>query len=243
MSESSGEPERMVWIRQVRSAMEVQEDGLSSEYDALWGEIEELHREFVEAFLSRLPPGGRVLDAACGTGKYFGMVLATGRSVLGADHSAGHLAVAGTRFPRVPTTKVDLQDLRYRGEFDGVMCVDAMEFVPPEEWPAVLEGFRRALRPGGRLYVTVELAAEDVVRTLNEEARRAGRPVVEGEVFYEEPDGYYHYHPGMDRVRAWLSGAGFVIEEDAEGPWDDDEEFAYHHVLARATPPATDDPP
>ena len=35
--------------------------------------------------------------------------------------------------------------MRFRwgeGEFDGVLCVDAMEFVPPEEWPPVLERFR-----------------------------------------------------------------------------------------------------
>lgn len=234
----SGEPtaDRGAWIRHVRRVMEAQEDSLSAEFDEHWGEIEEPHRAFVERFLSRLPPGGRVLDAACGTGKYFGMVLATGRSVLGADHSAGHLAVAGRKFPQVPTAKVDLQDLPYLGEFDGVMCVDAMEMVPPEEWPPVLEGFRRALRPEGWLYLTVELAGEHVVRTLNEQARRAGRPVVDGEVFYEEPNGYYHYHPGMDLVRGWMAGAGFVIEEDAEGPWDEEGQSAYHHVLARAAP-------
>jgi ubiquinone/menaquinone biosynthesis C-methylase UbiE len=30
-----------------------------------------MHHSFVERFLSRLPPDGRVLDAACGTGTYF----------------------------------------------------------------------------------------------------------------------------------------------------------------------------
>lgn len=232
----SGEPtaDRGAWISHVRRAMEEQENSLSAEFDEHWGEIEEPHRAFVERFLSGLPPSGRVLDAACGTGKYFGMVLATGRSVLGVDHSAGHLAVAGRKFPQVPTAKGDLHDLPYLGEFDGVMCVDAMEMVPPEEWPPVLEGFRQALHPEGWLYLTVELAAEHVVRTLNEQARRAGRPVVDGEVFYEEPNGYYHYHPGMDLVRGWMAGAGFVIEEDAEGPWDEEDQSAYHHVLARA---------
>jgi cyclopropane fatty-acyl-phospholipid synthase-like methyltransferase len=113
------------------------------------------------------------------------------------------------------------------------MCVDAMEFVPPEDWPEVLRRFRRALRPGGWLYLTIELAPEDQLRALNDEARRSGLPVVDGEVFWDEPDGYYHHHPAMPRVRAWITDAGFEIEEEDEGPWHE-EGYAYQHVLARS---------
>jgi SAM-dependent methyltransferase len=178
-----------------------------------------------------------VLDAACGTGKYFPMVLAGGRRLLGVDHAGAYLAKAAAKFPQVPTDKHDLQDLPYRGEFDGVLCMDAMEFVPPEDWPPVLERFHRALRPGGWLYLTVELAREDQVRAVNQAARRSGLPVVDGEVIWDEPDGYYHHYPSMQQVRAWLADAGFAIEQEAEGPWHD-EGYAYHHVLARlAAPP------
>jgi trans-aconitate methyltransferase len=76
------------------------------------------------------------------------MVLASGRRLLGTDHAGAYLATAATKFPQVPNAKHDLQDLPYQGEFDGVLCVDAMEFVPPEDWPPVLERFRRALRSG-----------------------------------------------------------------------------------------------
>lgn len=229
--------DRNAWLRDLRRVNERQEDALSSVFDERWGDIEDTHRSFVERFLSKLPPGGRVLDAACGTGKYFEMVLAAGRSVLGVDQSGGHLARARSKFPQVPTEKHDLQDLPYTEEFDGLMCVDAMEFVPPEDWPVVLAHFRRALRPGGWLYLTVELAREDRVREANEEARDSGLPVVEGEVMWEEPDGYYHHYPSLEQVRAWLAAAGFLIEEEAEGAWHDDE-YAYHHVLARLEAPA-----
>jgi hypothetical protein len=119
-----------------------------------------------------------------------------------------------------------------------VLCVDAMEFVPPEDWPLVLERFRRALRSGGWLYLTVELAPAGRVRAANQAARRSGLPVVDGEVIWDEPDGYYHHYPSMQQVRAWLADAGFAIEEEAEGPWHD-EGYAYHHLLARvaAAPP------
>jgi hypothetical protein len=93
-----------------------------------------------------------------------------------------------------------------------------MEFVPPEEWPPVLERFRRALRPGGWLYLTVELASDDRVRAANQAARQRGLPVVEGEVVWDGPDGYYHHYPSMEQVRSWLADAGFTIDEEAEGP-------------------------
>jgi SAM-dependent methyltransferase len=174
--------DRRAWLRDRRRVDEQQEDALAGDYDAQWGEVEEIHRGFVERFLSELPPAGRVLDAACGTGKYFPMVLGSGRSLLGVDHAGAALAIAAAKLPQVPTERHDLQELPYRGEFDGVLCVDAMEFVPPEEWPPVLERFRRALRPGGWLYLTVERAPADRVRAANQAARRSGLPVVDGEV-------------------------------------------------------------
>jgi SAM-dependent methyltransferase len=225
--------ERAAWLDRVRRENAEQEDALSQVFDERWGEIEETHRAYVDRFLASLPPGGRVLDAACGTGKYFGMVLDSGRSVVGVDHSAGHLARAREKFPDVPAERRALQELPYEGEFDGVMCVDALEMLPPDDYPVVLGGFHQALRPGGRLYLTVERVPEEEVRRGSERARASGLPVVEGEVIWEED--LYHFYPSMDRVRGWLAEAGFRIEEDLEGPWD--EGSAYRHVLARARPP------
>jgi len=213
---------------------EEQESALASTYDEHWGEIDDMHRAFVERFCSMLPPGGRVLDAACGTGKYVGMVLGAGCSVLGVDHAEGYLAKVREKFPDVPTEKHDLQEIPYRDGFDGVMCVDAMEFVPPEEWPVVLERFHEALHADGWLYLTVELVAPDEVASANAEARAAGLPVLDGEVIWHDPDDYYHHYPSLEQVRAWVSAAGFVIEGDTEGPWHEDG-YAYHHLLARQT--------
>lgn len=223
--------DRTSWLLQLRRENEEQEATLADGFDARWGEIEPTHRAWVERFLSMLPPKGRVLDAACGTGKYVGMVLDSGRSVLGVDHTDVYLAKLSGKFPDAATAKHHLQDLPYEAGFDGVMCVDAMEFVPPEDWPVVLERFRRALRPGGWLYLTVELVAEDEVRAANEEARRSGLPVVGGEVIWRDPDPYYHFYPGIPRVRSWMAEAGFAIGAEVEGPWD--EGYAYHHALAR----------
>jgi hypothetical protein len=81
----------------------------------------------------------------------------------------------------------------------------------------------------------VERALADRVLAANQAARRSGLPVVDGEVIWDEPDGYYHHYPSMPQVRAWLTAAEFAIDEETEGPWHE-EGYAYHHVLARLAP-------
>ncbi len=84
----------------------------------------------------------------------------------------------------------------------------------------------------------MELAPGDRVRAANQAARRSGLPVVNGEIISEGPDGYYHHYPSMAQVPAWLAGAGFTLDEEAEGPWHEGG-YAYQHVLAHVNgPPA-----
>ncbi len=204
-------------------------------YDEHWGSaIDPTHRSMVVKLLSLCPPRPRVLDAACGTGKYWPLLLGSGCSILGTDQSAGMLTRASEKLPDVPVRKVGLQELDYEGEFDAVICVDAMENVFPEDWPLVLSNFRRALVPGGYLYLTVELAEDEELAAAYEAGVRMGLPLVEGEhpfVFdprEEEPvEGGYHYYPAIPRVREWTREAGFEIVEEAEGD-------GYHHLIARS---------
>jgi SAM-dependent methyltransferase len=106
--------------------------------------------------LGLIRPGAMVLDAPCGTGKYFPAVAAAGHQVAGTDQSAGMLARARQRGIAVRLDQVALQDLSYAREFDAVLTVDAMENIPPEDWPLVVANLHRAVRPGGVLYLTVE---------------------------------------------------------------------------------------
>jgi SAM-dependent methyltransferase len=223
--------DRAAWLRERRRVAEERYDTRhAADYDQEWGEIGPAHRRWVTRLIELCPPGGRILDAACGTGKYFGIVLEAGRTLLGCDQSAGMLAQARARHPGVPTEKIGLQELAYRSEFDGAMCVDAMENVFPEDWPRVAANLRRALRPGGHLYLTVELIDPGELRAAFDRAVAAGAPVVPGE--HHERGGGYHYYPPLDQVRAWLREAGLdVLEEETDG------EEVYHHVLARASGP------
>jgi SAM-dependent methyltransferase len=218
--------DRQTFLRERRRMSEERFDTRHApSYDAGYGEISPTHHRFVADVIRRCPPGGRILDAACGTGKYFAMILEAGCQVLGTDQSAGMLARAHARHPEILTYKVGLQELAYTGEFDAALCVDAMENVCPEDWPGVLANLRRALRPAGSLYLTVELSDEhDLARTFAEGVAD-GLPVVPGE--HTSRDGGYHYYPSVDQVASWLAGVGLELVHDGYG---DD----YYHLLARA---------
>lgn len=230
-------------------------------YWVKWGmDAPQTHQNFLRRFLGTLPPGGNILSAACGAGRFDGFLLETGFSVTGADQSAGMLARArehfpADRFPQLRYEKVGLQEIAstpaYRAAFDGILCMDAMEHVSPEDYPGILRGFNKALRAGGLLYLTAEThetAVEDG-EDLEEAyrlAKAAGLPVVPGEVVDDfetayplamgdqEVDGetshnaVYRYYPALEQVRSWLAQAGLDILEEGHG---DD----VHHLIARRT--------
>ena len=217
--------ERQEWLKEKRRLTEERMNTLFAPvYDEDWGaSISPTHGDCLHKFLAQCPARCTILDAACGTGKYWPLILASGRSVLGLDQSLEMLNRARAKFPDTPTQKQALQEISDQCMFDGIVCIDAMEYVPPEDWPLVLGNFHRALKPGGFLYVTVELADADEVQADFEMGRQMGLPLVHGESAHE--DGY-HYYPSIDRVRNWLSEVKFALLDERVG---DD----YHHFLVR----------
>ena len=219
--------ERRAWLQELRQAAE---EG----YDEFGGttyvegpeEITPTHHQFVARLIELCPPRARILDAACGTGRYFGMILAAGHRVTGADQSAGMLARARARHPEADTEKVGLQELDFDARFDAVLCVDAMEFVFPEDWPLVLANLCRALRSGGRLYLTVEQVTGREVEQAFATASVQGLPVVRGENILR---GGYHFYPSSEQVTDWVRDAGLTTIEEAHS---DHGSYGYYHLLA-----------
>ena len=212
--------DRMTWLKEMRRVCEEQ-------YDWRWGLYSNRsHLQFLQAFINLLPSNGKVLDAACGAGRYIPTLLEQGHTVLGIDQSLGMLVRAQEGFPEVLFEKIGLQEMAFESVFDGAICMDAMENVPPEDWPVVLGNFNRALKAGGYLYFTsetIENADEGEIRQAFEKAQAAGLPVVYG----EWPDEHvYHFHPTNQRAMGWVEGAGFEILKVGDGD-------GYHHMLVR----------
>lgn len=221
--------DRATWLRERRAAVTAEYDAEAPTYDAHPYPIP-IHASFVDRLLATCPPGGIVLDAPCGTGRYFAQVAASGRRVVGADQSAGMLAQARARGIAEALEHVGLQELAFDRAFDGVMTIDAMENVPPDDWPLVVANLRRALRPGGHLYLTVEEADEENVDAAFAELTARGLPAVRGEIIEGDVAGY-HYYPGREQALAWLAEAGFdLVAED----FDQQDGWGYRHLLLRA---------
>ncbi len=129
--------ERQKWLAERRAALVAAYDAEAATYDDErhpW----DMQREWVARVLGLIPPGGTVLDAPCGTGKYFAMLAAAGHRVAGADQSAGMLARARARGIAFSLQRTSLQDLSYAARFDAVLTIEAMQHIPPEDWPGVL---------------------------------------------------------------------------------------------------------
>src|SRR5512137_1296268 len=137
--------ERAEFLKHMRSNAEALYDRFSSRYWVTWTmNVEETHRVYMQKFLERVPPGGRILSAACGAGKFDGMPLEAGHPVVGIDQSEGVLKIAREHFPQVEYKKMALHEMNFREEFDGVTCMDAMEHICPEDYPGILRGFQEA---------------------------------------------------------------------------------------------------
>jgi SAM-dependent methyltransferase len=220
--------DRITWLREMRRDCEEQYDREAPLYDEEGGVYSNItHQQFIQEFLGFLPSNRRILDAACGAGRYLPFLLEKGHSILGIDQSQGMLARAKAKFPGVQFEKVGLQEMAYREVFDGAICMDAMENVPPEDWPLVLSNFYRALKGHGYFYFTaetIENADENEIKHAFERSRQAGLPVVYGEWPDEE---VYHYHPTNQQVKEWAQQAGFEILKEGNG------EIWYYHILVR----------
>jgi len=228
--------DRQAWLAERRAATVAVYDAEAVAYESE-GYPVSLQEAYIGRLVASIPDGGTILDAPCGTGKYFPVMAAARRRVVGIDQSAGMLAEAAKKGIAETLVQVGLQELRsqpaFAGAFDAVMTVDAMENVPPEDWPDVLANLHWAVRPGGPVYLTVEELRDDLVEAAFAELLAQGLPAVRGEVTGGGAAGY-HYYPGRERVVGWIAAEGLTIVDEASeaGPNGD---WGYRHFLL-ATP-------
>lgn len=91
-------------------------------------------------------PNERILDLGCGDGALTEKLVALGCEVVGVDASAAQIAAAKQR--GLDARVKDCQALDFDYEFDAVFSNAALHWMKRAD--AVLEGVKRALRPGGR---------------------------------------------------------------------------------------------
>jgi SAM-dependent methyltransferase len=233
MHQTDATQQRRAWIDERRAAVVAAYDAEAATYDR-HPYPNKPQQRWVKRLLALCPLHGTVLDAPCGTGRYFALVAATGRYVVGIDQSANMLAEAERRGVAMDLQCVGLQELSFVDRFDAAMAIDALEHVAPEDWPVVLANLRRALRPGGHLYLTVEEHHDDDHAGLHEALLARGLPAVSGEVIDGDVAGY-HYYPSRQQVIEWIDSAGLALVDEA---YHDEDGWGYRHLLTRRDVPA-----
>lgn len=167
----------------------------------------------VNAFTSRLPARGRVLDAGSGTGMPVARHLVeTGFDVVGIDFSRTMVATARENVPAATFQQMNLTAIDFPPEsFDGVISTYAIIHVPREMHAGVFRSFYSILKPQGVMLVSAaSWAWEEFADYLGVE------------MFWS--------HFGPDRTKSLITDAGFEIEfgRDVESGGE-----KHHWVLAR----------
>lgn len=117
----------------------------------------------LDSFLAKIPPGGRILDAGCGSGRDSRAFVQRGYKVDAIDGS-GALAEFASEYAGIPVKVCRFQDFvgpTYK--YDGIFASASLLHVPPNELPAVLKRLVAALAPKGVLWATFKYGRQTSV--------------------------------------------------------------------------------
>jgi ubiquinone/menaquinone biosynthesis C-methylase UbiE len=184
------------------------------EYRSHFSDIAEL-----DAFVSIVKPGGRVLDAGCGTGIVARALVDNGYQVTGIDISQKMLDLANRRVPEATFEVGDMTALQYEDEsFDGIVSTYAVFHIPRTKHYSLFLDFHRILRKGGALLFGIGSKETD-----------GTDGVWKWEDFQSVPM-FWSYYPPSKTVELLVS-AGFqiVFARNVEQAGE-----THHWILARA---------
>jgi len=144
----------------------------------------------------------RVADVGCGPGWESATFAEEGNEVLGVDLTPAFLAAARERAPGSAFARMDMESLGFeQNAFDGLWACASFLHVPREDAPATLREFRRVLRPGGVVYLSV----------------KRGDGEREGDTYDGDRRQFTLYR--TDELRELVASAGFEVESVSDGEW------------------------
>lgn len=112
--------------------------------------------KYIDLFLASLS-GKKVLDAGCGNGKDCLYVSQKGFDVNGIDFSEGMLNLAREKVPDGKFEVMDMTNISYpNNTYDGIISSCSLFHIPTEELPRTLLGFKRILKPNGKLLLILQ---------------------------------------------------------------------------------------
>ncbi len=185
------------WLADTRTSYDTVAESYAGRLrDALAGEP--YLRAALTLFAELAGTDGPVADVGCGPGHVTAHLRGLGLDAFGIDLAPGMIDVArrdhpGIRFEVGSMTDLDLPD----ASVAGLVAFWSLVHVPDAEIPAVFDGFRRVLRPGGPLLVGFHAGEGSRLKT---------------EGYGGHPMRVHVHRRRPERVAAWLGDAGFAVE-------------------------------
>ena len=124
---------------------------------------ETLHADMNEnrkRFLKYVRPGGKILDAGCGSGRDALAFRQAGYQVDAFDASEEICRLASVQLGFLVRC-LRFQDLEGEAEYDGIWACASLLHVPSGELPDVIQRLKKLLKPGGILYASFKKGEGD----------------------------------------------------------------------------------
>jgi SAM-dependent methyltransferase len=142
-----------------------------------------------DAFVKRVRPCGRVLDAGCGSGRDLKNLRGRGFDAIGIDASAALVALAA-EYSGAESFKMRLEEINFKGSFDAVWACASLLHVPKVRIISVPSRLRIALVHGGILFASVQLGKGEML----------------------SPDGRFFAYYQEDEISGLLTASGFSVD-------------------------------
>ncbi len=100
-----------------------------------------------------LPPGAKIIDIGCGSGRDAKHFMEAGYAVTAIDGSR-ELCKQAEELLGIPVQCMLFQEIDYDAEFDAAWACSSLLHVPKAELPDVMRRIGKALKPGGVFYAS-----------------------------------------------------------------------------------------
>lgn len=107
----------------------------------------------LDPFLERMPIGGTILDAGCGSGRDAHAMTRVGYKVVAIDGSQRMCKMAENLLG-FPARHLRFQDMDFKEQFDGIWACASLVHLEDEDLRDVLRRMVAALKPTGMLYAS-----------------------------------------------------------------------------------------
>lgn len=182
----------------------------------------QVYNGFIDKWLQTMQRGS-ILDVGCGGGNNCQYINEKeGFQAYGIDFSEGMIAEAKKRYPNVKIKKMDMTNITFPDQtFDGILSNCSLIHIPTELIPQTLQGFKRVLKPTGKLLLIV---LDGNGEEMTEEPYRQGQDVY----------AYTKYFT-IDEIAQLLNDNGFKVDEIERRKTESENELAGGELVVYAT--------